>query len=237
MSTPRRQGTRRQQRSPQPQQQVETTSGSRRTSSSAKSSPSARYSQIPTWSGDEKLSKSQHANVAASAEHSLYHATAIYSHNISTNQELQAHLNDKRVSTRGHQASMPLEDEFGRSQPSTNVKDNLHDQSFRRRSWGRSKERNEESAAHLSRRASRLGLPELEKGLLPSLNDTVERMTQPAAVGFRPITTRPTIRSPHRPPQASPAHEIPRNVVPRSPRRARYLSPSKFGAPVNDICH
>lgn len=50
----------------------------------------------------------------------------------------------------------------------------------RRPSWGRSSKKEhvtEESGSRLSRRASRLGLPELEKDLLPSLNDTVERMT------------------------------------------------------------
>lgn len=50
----------------------------------------------------------------------------------------------------------------------------------RRPSWGRSGKKEhvtEESGSRLSKRASRLGLPELEKDLLPSLNDTVERMT------------------------------------------------------------
>ncbi len=49
-----------------------------------------------------------------------------------------------------------------------------------RTSWGRSIKKEpatEESVSRLSKRASRLGLPGLEKDLLPSLNDTVERMT------------------------------------------------------------
>ncbi|KAH8109055.1 hypothetical protein DFH11DRAFT_1731320 [Phellopilus nigrolimitatus] len=51
--------------------------------------------------------------------------------------------------------------------------------SQRRRSWGRSKKEHEEPTEEESnyKRASKLGLPKLEKDLLPSLRDTVHRMT------------------------------------------------------------
>lgn len=50
----------------------------------------------------------------------------------------------------------------------------------RRSSWGKNRGKQAEvDASRLSRRASQLGLPELEKDLLPSLRDTVDKMTQP----------------------------------------------------------
>ncbi|KAL5514024.1 hypothetical protein ACEPAG_2785 [Sanghuangporus baumii] len=64
--------------------------------------------------------------------------------------------------------------------PGSTLQENEKAPSLRRRiSWGRNKKYAEELPPQESsyKRVSRLGLPELEKGLVPSLRDTVHRMT------------------------------------------------------------
>lgn len=64
----------------------------------------------------------------------------------------------------------------------------------RNNSWSKDKKREGEESPHLSRRASQMGLPELEKDLLPSLRDTVDRMTGYKRTSYEDSKTARSLR-------------------------------------------
>jgi hypothetical protein len=86
-----------------------------------------------------------------------------------------------------------------------------------------------QAEAKPQRRSSQLGLPELEKDLLPSLKDTVERMTRSSATPSPNLGSEPGSRSYRHFSRMTPRFLIsPSNLSERSSSLSRSHSPSTF---------